>query len=154
MKKTDFAMMLMVIGVSACTSPGVDPPTAPTVASVAPTVSATPATPAGRAAGKAKVCEISGLAWGGRESQIEPMMTVSNDGSCGTHIHLSNQTAAIMQVERPPNHGQITTADNASSSPRFRYAPDPGYVGADRFVMLMGSVQHQVYADFDVTVTQ
>jgi hypothetical protein len=90
----------------------------------------------------------------GRQSQIEPTRTISNDGFCGTHIHLSNQTAAIMQVERQPNHGQITTADNASSAPRFRYIPDPGYVGADRFVMLMGSVQHQVYADFDVTVTQ
>lgn len=80
-------------------------------------------------------------------------MTVSNDGYCGTNVHLTAFTGVLMHVASRPSHGRITTAGEDTSLAGFRYHPDNGYVGPDSFVMLTGSANHEVLANFSVKVT-
>ena len=156
MRKTGLGFMLAIISVSACSAPA---PTSPSAA--APTTAASPVAsavqnsdpPASGLAGKARICEISGLRWG-RELQINPTMTVSNDGFCGTNVHHSKLRGMRMEVETQPSHGQINIAGDESAAPGFRYHPAAGFVGTDSFVLLTGVVGHEVYANFSVTVTQ
>jgi hypothetical protein len=79
-------------------------------------------------------------------------MTVSNDGSCAMTAHVSANTPILMEVERQPQHGHLTTSGEDTSQAVLAYLPDSGYVGPDSFAVLTGRVGHEVNADFAVTV--
>jgi hypothetical protein len=151
------AFVVFALGVvSACSAPSADPPSGPAAAAAAPVLAPsaaayiTSATPGSSAA---KTCSINGLRWGKRVTQINPTMVVSNDGFCGTTIHVDSvQFSPLMQVYAKPNHGRIDTFGADSARPGFRYYPDQGYVGTDTFVMVTGTYRHEIIADFSVTV--
>ena len=153
MLKNYMAIVVAVAAVSACSSP---PPPSSSVAAATPQAPVVPVSSVSSvdSSGKAKTCSIEGLHWQYYDAQINPTMTVSNDGFCGTAIHLQSFTGAIMQLSSKPNHGTISTFGEDTSRAGFRYYPDKGYVGPDAFVMLTGSAHHEVVANFAVTVSQ
>jgi hypothetical protein len=145
-------LVFAVAAVSACSAPGGAPP--PTAAVAVPTPSAVASAGPALSGSRAKTCSINGLSWGNRETQINPTMVVSNDGFCGTHVHVDNiKFNPMMQVYAKPNHGRIDTFGADSARPGFRYYPEQGYVGPDSFVMVTGTGRHEILANFSVTVS-
>jgi hypothetical protein len=157
MRTIDLGLILTIVGVSACSAPAATPTSAvvPTAAATVPapssmvrTVSAT------TSSSPAKTCSIDGMSWRKWDSQINPKMTVSNDGFCGSDVHVSANTPVLAHLASEAAHGRIDTFGEGTSQGGFRYYPDQGYVGPDAFALVTGNARHEVVANFSVTVTQ
>jgi hypothetical protein len=94
------------------------------------------------------------MSWRKWDSQINPTMTVSNDGFCGTYIHVSSNTGVVARLVSEAAHGRIETSGEGTSQGGFRYYPDQGYTGPDAFSLVTGNARHEVVANFSVTVTE
>jgi hypothetical protein len=140
-----FALLTLV---AACSSP-----TAQAPAAIAAPVAATVVSTGDTSDAPAKTCSWAGMRWRYYDVSINPTMTVSNDGYCEVHAHLSANTAVLMQVQKPPQHGQLAISAAYTSRASVRYSPNKGYVGTDSFVIETGSARHAVIANFTVTVT-
>ena len=157
MRKIDLGLMLTIISVSACSAPAPTPTSvvAPTVAATAPALSSMVRTVSTATnPSPAKTCSINGMSWRKWDSQINPTMTVSNDGFCGTNVHVSANTPVLAHLVSEGAHGRIETFGEGTSQGGFRYYPDQGYAGPDAFALVTGNARHEVVANFSVTVTQ
>jgi hypothetical protein len=138
--------------VTACSPPAAAPSTSVAAAVPAPPPAvSTQATTSGASA--AKTCSIDGLRWRKWDTQINPKMVVSNDGFCGSSVHVNSNVAPVMQLSAKPDHGRIDTFGEGTANAGFRYYPEQGYVGPDSFVMVTGDARHEVVANFSVTVS-
>ena len=90
---------------------------------------------------KSKVCSADDGGWspaGGAPTTGQ--ITMSNDGGwCGDRLGITYSSAVFggaMHLTQQPAHGEVSIRPHQDSTDVY-YKPDPGYVGPDRFAVLV-----------------
>ena len=90
---------------------------------------------------KSKVCSAGDGGWspaGGAPTTGQ--ITMSNDGGwCGDRLGTTYSSAVFggaMHLTRQPAHGEVSIVPHQDSTDVF-YKPNPGYIGPDRFAVLV-----------------
>ena len=90
---------------------------------------------------KAEICKIRYTDKGINRLAME--MTVSNNGGgCGRTTRNPNRFLSNRAVFEQPAHGSVETALIPGNFSGDHYVPQPGYEGADHFVVISSDVQY------------
>ena len=90
---------------------------------------------------KSKVCSADDGGWSPAGGSVKTgEITMNNDGGwCGQRLGISYNSVVFggaMRLTQQPAHGEVSIRPHQDSTDVY-YKPDPGYVGPDRFAVLV-----------------